>query len=108
MSVFNKIANGELSGAVGIVFEYPNAESSHTRKAKPRTIRFENDAPLRTVRLGMIGAGNYAKSMLLPHFHSLKDLSLVTICTARGMNAEALATALWIPQRNHGRCRNLR
>ena len=39
----------------------------------------------------MIGAGNYAKSMLLPHFHSLKDLSLVTICTARGMNAEALA-----------------
>jgi predicted dehydrogenase len=29
--------------------------------------------------------------MILPHFGSFKDLSLETICTARGMNAEALA-----------------
>ena len=90
VEVFNKIANGELGGAVGIMFEYPNAERN-TPESEPRTIRFTSDAPLRAIRLGMIGAGNYAKSMLLPHFHSLKDLSLVTICTARGMNAEALA-----------------
>ena len=90
VDVFNQIANGELSGAVGIVFEYPDADNS-TVKNESRTIRFNNVAPLQKVRLGMIGAGNYAKSMLLPHFHTLKDLSLVTICTARGMNAEALA-----------------
>ena len=90
VDVFNKIANSELSGAVGIVFEYPDADNS-TVKNESRTIRFNNVAPLQKVRLGMIGAGNYAKSMLLPHFHTLKDLSLVTICTARGMNAEALA-----------------
>ena len=89
-NVFNSIANGELVGAVGIVFEYPHAERG-TLEAQARTIRFASDAPLRAIRLGMIGAGNYAKSMLLPHFSSLKDLSLVTICTARGMNAEALA-----------------
>jgi predicted dehydrogenase len=90
VEVFNKIANGELNGAVGIVFEYPNAERS-TPESEPRTIRFTSNAPLQSIRLGMIGAGNYAKSMLLPHFPSLKDLSPVTICTSRGMNAEALA-----------------
>ena len=90
VSAFNSIANGELGSAVGIVFEYPNAQSD-TPESEPRTIRFASDAPLRGVRLGMIGAGNYAKSMILPHLGSLKDLSLVTICTARGMNAEALA-----------------
>ena len=90
VSVFNKIANGELESAIGIVFEYPNADTI-APESKSRTIRFGNEAPLRTVRLGMIGAGNYAKSMLLPHFHTLEDLSLGTICTARGMNAEALA-----------------
>jgi predicted dehydrogenase/threonine dehydrogenase-like Zn-dependent dehydrogenase len=88
--VFNRIANGELSSAVGIVFNYPSAETG-TPEIQPRTIRFASDKPLRKVRLGMIGAGNYAKSMLLPHFPSLKNLSLATICTSRGMNAEALA-----------------
>jgi predicted dehydrogenase/threonine dehydrogenase-like Zn-dependent dehydrogenase len=90
VDVFNRIANGELGGAVGIVFEYPDADNS-TLESQSRTIHFPCEAPLQKVRLGMIGAGNYAKSMLLPHFHALKDLSLVTICTARGMNAEALA-----------------
>ena len=72
------------------MFEYPNADSTHP-KANRGLFALTSEAPLRKVRLGMIGAGNYAKSMLLPHFHSLKDLSLVTICTSRGMNAEALA-----------------
>lgn len=90
-NVFDKITNGELSSAIGIVFKYPSAESG-TPEIQPRTIRFERDnKPVRKIRLGMIGAGNYAKSMLLPHFPSLNDLSLETICTSRGMNAEALA-----------------
>jgi predicted dehydrogenase len=90
VNVFNAIANGELADAVGIVFEYSNAED-HTPESELRTICFPNDAPRRPVQLGMIGAGNYAKSMILPHLSSLRDLNLMTICTARGMNAEALA-----------------
>ena len=90
VDVFNQIANGELKGAVGIVFEYPDAETEKPEN-QSRTIRFDRDTPLRKVRFGMIGAGNYAKSMILPHFHALKDLSLLTICTSRGMNAEAIA-----------------
>ena len=33
VEVFNNIANGELVGAVGIVFEYPNADNVAPRKA---------------------------------------------------------------------------
>jgi predicted dehydrogenase/threonine dehydrogenase-like Zn-dependent dehydrogenase len=90
VNVFDSIANGELASAVGIVFEYPNPEVM-ALESRSRTIVFGSDRPPRAVRLGMIGAGNYAKSMILPHFGSLNDLSLETICTARGMNAEALA-----------------
>jgi predicted dehydrogenase len=90
LDAFNQMANGELSGAVGIVFEYPNADGT-TPDRQSRTLRFDREAPLQKVVLGMIGAGNYAKSMLLPHFRTLEDLSLVTICTSRGMNAEAIA-----------------
>ena len=39
-----KIANGELSGAVGIVFEYPNADR-HTPESESRTIRFDERCP---------------------------------------------------------------
>jgi predicted dehydrogenase len=43
------------------------------------------------VRLGQIGAGNYAKSMLMPYFPALESLSLEGLCTTRGANAESLA-----------------
>ena len=87
---FDRIATGELSSAIGIVFHYPEAETA-TPASEPRVRRFASDSPRGAVRLGMIGAGNYAKSMLLPHFPSLSGSSLEGVCTTRGANAEALA-----------------
>ncbi|HEY6865708.1 MAG TPA: Gfo/Idh/MocA family oxidoreductase, partial [Candidatus Eisenbacteria bacterium] len=88
--VFDRIASGDLAAAVGIVFEYPQAERE-TPVLQPRTLRFAADAPRGAVRIGMIGAGNYAKSMLLPHLPGLPGLSLEAICTTKGANAESLA-----------------
>jgi predicted dehydrogenase/NADPH:quinone reductase-like Zn-dependent oxidoreductase len=90
VSVFDTIANGELNQAVGIVFEYPEPETG-TFELRPRTLMLGGVQPRGAVRLGQIGAGNYAKSMLMPCFPSLAGLSLEGICTARGSNAEALA-----------------
>ncbi len=96
VAVFNKIAGGELGHAVGIVFEYPEPEPGIIA-LQPRTVVFGGArSPVRqgqtgAVRLGQIGAGNYAKSMLMPYFPSLEGLSLEGICTTRGANAEALA-----------------
>ncbi len=88
--VFDKIASGELSHAVGIVFEYPEPEKG-VFELQPRTVAFGGDQARGAVRLGQIGAGNYAKSMLMPCFSSLAGLALEGICTTRGPNAEALA-----------------
>ncbi|MBI1798824.1 MAG: bi-domain-containing oxidoreductase [Candidatus Eisenbacteria bacterium] len=90
IGVFDRIAGGELASAVGIVFEYPEAEAA-APGTETRTVRFESTRARATVRLGMIGAGNYAKSMILPHLAALDGLSLEAICTTKGMNAETLA-----------------
>jgi predicted dehydrogenase/threonine dehydrogenase-like Zn-dependent dehydrogenase len=90
ITVFDRIASGALSAAVGIVFEYPEAEDA-APAAPVRTFGIASAPAAGPVRLGMIGAGNYAKSMLLPHLAALPGLSLEAICTAQGMNAEALA-----------------
>lgn len=91
-SVFDQVAEGRLAAAVGIVFEYPQAETT-TPQSVSRTIVYprDKDETGRPVRLGIVGAGNYLKSMILPHLAAHRNLSLEAICTARGMNAQALA-----------------
>jgi len=42
------------------------------------------------VRLGVIGAGNFAKSVLLPRLAKMPGVSLVGIATATGRNAKAV------------------
>ena len=42
------------------------------------------------LRLGVIGAGNFAKSVLLPRLSKSPDVSLVAIATATGRNAKAI------------------
>jgi len=90
ISTFDKIANGELSHAVGIVFEYPEPEKG-VFELQPRTLVYRGEQPRGAVRIGQIGAGNYAKSMLMPFFPSLAGLSLEGICTRKGPGAAALA-----------------
>jgi predicted dehydrogenase len=88
--VFDGIADGTLASAVGIVIEYPDATADAVA-TQLRATRFAGEHAAGDVRLGIIGAGNYAKSMILPHFTGMKGLGLDTICTARGANADALA-----------------
>lgn len=90
VAVFDRIAGGELNHAVGIVFEYPEPEPG-VFELQPRILTFGGERPRGAVRLGQIGAGNYAKSMLMPCFASLAGMSLEGICTSKGSNAEALA-----------------
>jgi len=89
-SVFDQLASGALASAVGIVLEYPQAEQEPPA-AEPRTVRFATSGERGAVRLGVIGAGNYAKSMILPHAPTLAGLSLEAFCTGHGATAEALA-----------------
>jgi predicted dehydrogenase/threonine dehydrogenase-like Zn-dependent dehydrogenase len=91
-SVFDRIASGELAHAVGITFEYDEPPPG-AAPGPGQTLALADERRPRAgaVRLGQIGAGNYAKSMLMPHFSRLGDLSLRTICTRSGTNAQAIA-----------------
>jgi predicted dehydrogenase/threonine dehydrogenase-like Zn-dependent dehydrogenase len=44
-----------------------------------------------TLRLGLVGAGNFAKGVLLPRLASMKDVTIAAIATATGVSARGTA-----------------
>lgn len=89
-AAFDGIANGTLKQAVGIVFQFPRSETAPPT-AQVRTFQYVGDRAPAAVRLALVGAGNYCKSMLLPFLPKLPHVSLETICTTKGAHADHLA-----------------
>jgi predicted dehydrogenase/threonine dehydrogenase-like Zn-dependent dehydrogenase len=96
--VYSRLGAGSLDG-IGFLLSYPpvpDAEepertiqvSAHTEPAaasQPRTPRSAD------VRIGFVGAGNYATSMLLPHLRDNSEVELVSVATTKslsGLNAQ--------------------
>lgn len=77
--------------ALGIVLDYGETDDAHpeasalpqrvARTPKPR-------AAAGKLRLGVIGAGNYASSMLLPHLKANRYVELDTVATATSLSGE--------------------
>jgi predicted dehydrogenase/threonine dehydrogenase-like Zn-dependent dehydrogenase len=74
---------------LGVVLHY---ESDHDPERRIPVAEKKAGASLgaRSVRVGLIGAGNYARAMLLPHFKSA-GAELQSIATASGVTARAVA-----------------
>jgi predicted dehydrogenase/threonine dehydrogenase-like Zn-dependent dehydrogenase len=89
VGAYGRIQNGEQRG-VGMLFRYP-AEAPLRRRlvsaAPAGAASRPAPAAQPLVRLGVIGAGNYATSMLLPHLRGRDDLRLVEVATATGLSA---------------------
>ncbi|MGA3221328.1 MAG: bi-domain-containing oxidoreductase [Acidimicrobiales bacterium] len=94
VEVYDRLSSGALHG-VGFLFEYPTAEeapsqSKPTSGPSPITAR-PPDAHRRAtagrVRLGFIGAGNYASSMLLPILAGMENVELRRVATSRSLTA---------------------
>jgi predicted dehydrogenase/threonine dehydrogenase-like Zn-dependent dehydrogenase len=83
VGAYERIQRGEQDG-VGMLFRYSPNGSAQRRLARPPPSR---PAPRPLVRLGVIGAGNYASSMLLPHLRDRADVRLVEVATASGLSA---------------------
>ena len=89
-AVYEKINRGELRG-LGVVFRYPLQGSAvaampwrNRRQARPAAA---SASPIARVRLGVIGCGNYATTMLLPHLKKRRDVELVEVATATALSA---------------------
>jgi len=100
-SVYERLSAGSLRG-VGFLFEYaetPPEEPSHTEVGAPLSpIRpattatsgsptHSRSARRGILRIGFIGAGNYASSMLLPHLMKEPGVELAQVATRRSLSA---------------------
>jgi predicted dehydrogenase len=79
---------------VGVLFRYPGDATRQSRlpaEQRPAPTWSSRPGPVsplaRPVRLGVIGAGNYASTMLLPHLSRRDDVVLVEVATATGLSA---------------------
>jgi predicted dehydrogenase/threonine dehydrogenase-like Zn-dependent dehydrogenase len=79
--IYEAIGHGSQNG-IGILFSYqaPNAPAKTVERSTP-------PPPAGKVSLGVIGAGNYASSMLLPILAKDKRVALTCIATKSGMSA---------------------
>ncbi len=73
---------------VGVVFTYPAAPAPPA--ADPFTVRLR---PIKrgAVNVGVIGAGNFMKTMILPHLARDRRAALVGIATTRGVSSRNTA-----------------
>lgn len=70
---------------LGILLTY-----DETANRKSKVVALNRTAKAAEVRLGIIGAGNFAKSVLLPRLAKLGGVSLVGLATATGRTAKAV------------------
>ncbi len=70
---------------LGILLKYPEQ-----RVAERKIVALAENRGVSEIRLGVIGAGNFAKSVLLPRLAKMPNVSLTGIATATGRNAKAV------------------
>ena len=70
---------------LGVLLQYDTERAIESRIALPKTAT----AAAQAVRIGLIGAGDYAKSMLLPNFKAF-GADFQSIATASGVTARAV------------------
>ena len=96
--VYDRLKSGDLEG-VGFLFEYPEQPTPVPAAAEPAGpphrhpvgtrsgARRPSPSPGRDLRLGFLGAGNYASSMLLPHLNGDAGVQLAHVVTTTSLSA---------------------
>ncbi|MEA2827766.1 MAG: hypothetical protein QOG43_2205 [Actinomycetota bacterium] len=92
-SVYERMNAGDLRG-LGFLFEYPEPAVADVAAPRPVVPVVVSRAPATAagaaagaVRLGFIGAGKYASSMLLPHLTGRDDVELAHVATTTSLSA---------------------
>jgi predicted dehydrogenase/threonine dehydrogenase-like Zn-dependent dehydrogenase len=78
-----ELITGGKEPCVGVIIDY-----SGEAPAMPRRVDLAGQPARRAVsRVGMIGAGNFARLMLLPLLAKVKEIEIGGICSGKGMNS---------------------
>lgn len=102
VDVYEQLRTGAVKG-VGFLFQYPNLEPDSTgpdtiagpavasveaaHRSESRTFVVHQARDASAVRVGFIGAGNYASSMLLPHLAKDANVVLAHVATNKSLSA---------------------
>lgn len=85
--VYQELATG--GAGMATVFDYSAELAAPVNRLIPmpraRSVSARADGP---IRVGLIGAGNYASSMLLPHLKSNSAVELAAVATTSSLSAE--------------------
>ena len=99
-TVYGELREGTLKG-IGFLFAYPHQAEGDGQDGYAAVAPFVRSKPASpvpsasrpagamagTVRIGFIGAGSYASSMLLPHLAKHPSAELATVATTRSLSA---------------------
>jgi len=88
--VYQNMADGKVNG-LGILFKYPDTVNIQRPLPTLPKQYSAGSQDNRNVGIGVIGAGNYASSMLLPNFAKSKDVNLAEVATATSLSAQNAA-----------------
>jgi len=92
--IYGNLKDGTLK-AIGVLLEYERPEkgppepatSIARRGEKPPSVRSIGRRETSHVRIGFVGAGNYASSMLLPHLAAMGTAHLTHVATTKSLSA---------------------
>ena len=92
--VYGDLKDGTLK-AVGVLLEYEQPADGAPKPATSKVLPGAKSPSVRNgskdkseVRIGFVGAGNYASSMLLPHLARLGTANLAHVATTKSLSAE--------------------
>lgn len=91
------LITGKSGGAfLGVLLTYPEADTLATRPAmlkieQTRASSASRTSPSPSVKLGVLGAGNFATAVMLPTIHKLPRVELVGIASGAGLTAQHTA-----------------
>ena len=86
VATYEQLAS-ESSNGVGSLFAYPQ-DSTLKREITLLSPKDRSSLYGERVRLGVIGAGNYANSMLLPHLADRDDVTFSAVATASALSGK--------------------
>jgi predicted dehydrogenase len=90
--IYKKLSAGELKNYIGVIFEYNRTKNQDLLQTKVNLKRkIETDRGEDNIHLGLIGAGNFAKTMLLPHLAKNKKVRLKSAAASTGISAKDTA-----------------
>lgn len=91
LEAYELITKPEGSSPLGVIISYPGSPGKETEES--RLIRFREPAlqPSSHIRLGVLGAGNFAMAVMLPAMKHAKGVDFAGIATATGVKGEHAA-----------------